>query len=621
MTALERGTGHRLDAHRGHLDAAALARGGWPVIADGIDEDTIPRSAQDSDALIDVPARTRTATTPSPTTGVRRTPDEVSSPRSLHDYQLSVRAVLDDHPRVSDRSATDQLRADQHRNRPDRGSDAPHSAATPSAPITGTALDIRRRWERRYRRRLQWTDFAVVLVATLAPRALLFFPIPLLPLAEAVEILTGAFALPLLVATCWLIALTLFRSREAAVFGSGTTEYARVLGATGLAFGALAAAFVVVQADGLRLQLLVSLPLGLFLLLLGRWGWRRWLLHERLFGHYVSRTLVVGELRDVEYVIETLHRDGQRAHLVVGAVLAGDRDARHHTSLEVDGRPYPLVGSPQTAARTAAELAADTIIVVSQDDADPYYVKRLSWELEGTAAELILGSRLADVAGPRISLRPVDGLPLIQVRIPTFDGGQFVFKRALDIVVALIGLMAVALITVPLAILIPLDSRGPLFYRQERIGRDGKSFRMVKFRTMRVGADAEIAALVHANDGAGPLFKMREDPRVTRVGRVLRRLSLDELPQFWNVLKGDMSAVGPRPPLPEEVVTYSGVVSRRLYIKPGITGLWQISGRSDLTWDESVRLDLRYVENWSLLSDLIIMWRTVRVMFFARGAY
>lgn len=621
MTALERGTGHRLDAHRGHLDAAALARGGWSAIADGIDEDTIPRSAQDSDALIDVPARTRTATTPSPTTGVRRTPDEVSSPRSLHDYPLSVRAVLDDHPRVSDRSATDQLRADQHRNRPDRGSDAPHSAAIPSAPAMGTALDIRRRWERRYRRRLQWTDFAVVLVATLAPRALLFFPIPLLPLTEAVEILTGAFALPLLVAMCWLIALTLFRSREAAVFGSGTTEYARVLGATGLAFGALAAAFVVVQADGLRLQLLVSLPLGLFLLLLGRWGWRRWLLHERLFGHYVSRTLVVGELRDVEYVIETLHRDGQRAHLVVGAVLAGDRDARHHTSLEVDGRPYPLVGSPQTAARTAAELAADTIIVVSQDDADPYYVKRLSWELEGTAAELILGSRLADVAGPRISLRPVDGLPLIQVRIPTFDGGQFVFKRALDIVVALIGLMAVALITVPLAILIPLDSRGPLFYRQERIGRDGKSFRMVKFRTMRVGADAEIAALVHANDGAGPLFKMREDPRVTRVGRVLRRLSLDELPQFWNVLKGDMSAVGPRPPLPEEVVTYSGVVSRRLYIKPGITGLWQISGRSDLTWDESVRLDLRYVENWSLLSDLIIMWRTVRVMFFARGAY
>src|SRR5690606_37727340 len=129
--------------------------------------------------------------------------------------------------------------------------------------------------------------------------------------------------------------------------------------------------------------------------------------------------------------------------------------------------------------------------------------------------------------------------------------------------------VAVALITIPLAILIPLDSRGPLFYRQERIGRDGKAFRMVKFRTMRVGAHAEAAALAHANDGAGPLFKMREDPRVTRVGRILRRLSLDELPQFWNVLRGDMSAVGPRPPLPEEVLTYSGVVSRRLYIKPG----------------------------------------------------
>lgn len=598
MTALERGTGHRLDARRGHLDARALARGGWPGVADGIDEDTIPRSAQDSDALID--AHTR----PFPALVDGRPP---------RDSDRHGDGAGNDNP---GRQEAAHPRAD--RARPT--SNAP-ALAQASAPTTGTALDIRRRWERRYRRRLQWTDFAVVLVATLAPRALLFFPIPFLPLTETVRILTGAFALPLLVATCWLIALALFRSREAAVFGSGTTEYARVLGATGLAFGALAAAFVVVQADGMRLQLLVSLPLGLFLLLLGRWGWRRWLLHERLFGHYVSRTLVVGEIRDVEYVIEALHRDGQRAHLVVGAVLTGAPDTHHRASLEVDGRPYPLVGTPHTAARTAAELAADTIIVVSQDDADPYYVKRLSWELEGTAAELILGSRLADVAGPRISLRPVDGLPLIQVRIPTFDGGQFVLKRALDIVVALIGLVAVALITVPLAILIPLDSRGPLFYRQERIGRDGKSFRMVKFRTMRVGADAEVAALIHANDGAGPLFKMREDPRVTRVGRVLRRLSLDELPQFWNVLRGDMSAVGPRPPLPEEVVTYSGVVSRRLYIKPGITGLWQISGRSDLTWDESVRLDLRYVENWSLLSDLIIMWRTVRVMFFARGAY
>jgi exopolysaccharide biosynthesis polyprenyl glycosylphosphotransferase len=584
-----------------------------------MNEDTIPRGGRTGDALTDIRAVGGRLPAPSQLTADRAPAPQTATIRS---YGGGPRAVMPS-PDAEPTQRVDADRAAPHRTqRHQPTSRTPGSVDRPSTPGTGTALNIRRRWERRYRRRLRWTDILVVFVATIAPRALLFFPMPALAPLEALDVLTGAFILPIIVAICWLLALTLFRSREAAVFGSGTAEYRRVLGATGLAFGALAAAFVVVQADGLRLQLLVSLPLGLLLLVAGRWGWRRWLLHERLFGHYVSRTLVVGEARDVEYVIEALHRDGQRAHLVVGAVLTGDRPGHgRDTSLVVDGRAYPVVGCARTAARTAAELAADTIIVVSHDDADPYYVKRLSWELEGTAAELILGSRLADVAGPRISLRPVDGLPLIQVRIPTFDGGQFVLKRALDIVVALIGLVAVALITIPLAILIPLDSRGPLFYRQERIGRDGKAFRMVKFRTMRVGAHAEAAALAHANDGAGPLFKMREDPRVTRVGRVLRRLSLDELPQFWNVLRGDMSAVGPRPPLPEEVLTYSGVVSRRLYIKPGITGLWQISGRSDLSWDESVRLDLRYVENWSLLSDLIIMWRTVRVMFFARGAY
>jgi exopolysaccharide biosynthesis polyprenyl glycosylphosphotransferase len=615
MTALERGTGHRLDARRGHLDAGPWARDRWPESADSVDEDTIPRGARSSDATAEIGEPVSGfGGRPSHLTAVHRLTAEPAAPVRAHTGAAS----------SSGDSQTADGRTAQQSTHPRRQPPSAPEPADRRAPAAdrGTALDIRRRWERRYRRRLRWTDVLVVLVATIAPRAVLFFPIPALAPVETAQLLTGAFALPLLVAICWLVTLTLFRSREAAVFGSGRSEYTRVLGATGLAFGALAATFVVVQADGLRLQLLVSLPLGLLLLLVGRWGWRRWLLHERLFGHYVSRTLVVGDARDVEYVIEALHRDGQRAHLVVGAVLTGDRPGiSRQTPLVVDGRPYPVVGCPRTAARTAAELAADTIIVVSHDDADPYYVKRLSWELEGTAAELILGSRLADVAGPRISLRPVDGLPLIQVRIPTFDGGQFVLKRALDIVVALVGLVAVALVMIPLAILIPLDSPGPLFYRQERIGRDGKSFRMVKFRTMRVGAHAEAAALAHANDGAGPLFKMREDPRVTRVGRVLRRLSLDELPQFWNVLRGDMSAVGPRPPLPEEVLTYSGVVSRRLYIKPGITGLWQISGRSDLSWDESVRLDLRYVENWSLLSDLIIMWRTVRVMFFARGAY
>lgn len=207
------------------------------------------------------------------------------------------------------------------------------------------------------------------------------------------------------------------------------------------------------------------------------------------------------------------------------------------------------------------------------------------------------------------------------MRIPTFDGGRHVLKRALDIVVATCALLAIAVLAVPIAIAIRLDSPGPVLFRQQRVGRDGRTFGMLKFRTMHIDAEQQLEALRAQNEGAGPLFKLRSDPRVTRVGAVLRKYSLDELPQFWNALKGDMSVVGPRPPLPGEVTAYDGTVMRRLYLKPGITGLWQISGRSDLSWDESVRLDLRYVENWSVMQDLMIMVKTARVMVRPAGAY
>ena len=228
---------------------------------------------------------------------------------------------------------------------------------------------------------------------------------------------------------------------------------------------------------------------------------------------------------------------------------------------------------------------------------------------------------MVDVAGPRISLRQLDGLPLINVKIPQYEGGAHAFKRALDVIFSALALLPVALLTPFIAAAILLDTRGPVFFLQTRVGRDGREFKMIKFRTMTVDAEARLDELQNANEGSGILFKIKKDPRVTRVGAFLRRYSLDELPQFVNVLIGDMSIVGPRPPLPREVTSYDGTVYRRLYIKPGITGLWQVSGRSDLTWDESLRLDLRYVENWSLTSDLMIMWRTAKVMLRPKGAY
>lgn len=482
----------------------------------------------------------------------------------------------------------------------------PHNVAAPRMSAT---LERRQQWERRYRMRLRLSDAAVILAV-----AMLMALIQVFLLGTPITvILRGAI---LLVATLYMM-LAALNTRSAAIFGSGATEYRRVAHASGLAFGIVAIVGILLEWDGLRPLLVIALPTGMLGLLVARWSWRRWLQRRRLGGAYVSRTLVVGDTEDVEYVISSLQTSGENGYHVVGTTVL-DRNANE---LAVGETRYPVVGNVTTVAAAAAQIGADTIIVASRPDGDTDFVKHLSWQLEGAAAELVLSSRLTDVAGPRISLRQVDGLPLIQVKIPTYEGGVHLLKRALDIAVAALALIPIGILTPLLALVIKLDSPGPVFFFQERVGRDGRTFRMVKFRSMKTNAEQQLAELKEQNQGAGLLFKMKDDPRVTRIGKLLRKLSLDELPQFWNVLTGDMSVVGPRPPLPSEVTAYDGTVFRRLYIKPGITGLWQVSGRSDLSWDESVRLDLRYVENWSVMNDLQIMWRTGRVMVRTKGAY
>jgi exopolysaccharide biosynthesis polyprenyl glycosylphosphotransferase len=479
------------------------------------------------------------------------------------------------------------------------------------APRVQPSLERRHLWERRYRRRLALTDALVVFgMAATTALAELGGLVGTASIGESARVAA-------LVAGSWMILLWLSRSREAAVLGSGASEYSRVAHAAGLAFGLLSIIFLVFQLPGLRLQLVVTLPLGVVILIGSRWQWRRWLIRERARGVCVSHAIVAGSREDIEYVISNLVSDPHHGYRVIGATtVEEERDP-----ILVHGRPYPVIGSIGSTALHARQSGADTIIVASTPEEDRDFVRRLAWELEGTAAELVLCNRLTDVAGPRITLRPLDGLPLIQVKIPEFEGGVHAFKRAFDIAFAALALVPILLITPVIAIATKLDSPGPVFFRQTRVGRDGRPFAMLKFRTMRVDAEIQLAALLSINEGAGPLFKLRRDPRVTRVGAVLRRFSLDELPQFLNVLRGDMSVVGPRPPLPGEVTGYDGTVFRRLYIKPGITGLWQVSGRSDLSWDESVRLDLRYVENWSLTTDLMIIWRTARVMVAPKGAY
>lgn len=255
------------------------------------------------------------------------------------------------------------------------------------------------------------------------------------------------------------------------------------------------------------------------------------------------------------------------------------------------------------------------------DSIGPREMRELGWQLEEANVNLIVSPSLTDVAGPRIHSSPVAGLPLIHVDFPDTKGPKLWVKRAFDIVFSGFALLILSPLLLALTIIVRTDSPGPAFFRQERVGLNSKTFKMLKFRSMVIGAEGMLASLLDESDGNGVMFKMHDDPRITRSGRILRRYSLDELPQLINVFRGEMSLVGPRPPLPEEVAQYDHWAERRLLVKPGITGLWQVSGRSNLDWDDTGRLDLYYVENWSLTGDLAIIMRTIAAVLRREGAY
>lgn len=475
----------------------------------------------------------------------------------------------------------------------------PVRTAAIATPDSGPALT------RDFRTRLLWSDLSAVLAATLAAAA-----VSSSALSPAASIAASGqqLELLLLVVAGWLAALWIFRTRESRVLCVGVTEYRRLVSATTMTFGILGIALGIAQVDDARFYFLLALPLGLLALLLERWLWRKWLARRSLTGKALSRVLVVGNSDDVKYVVEQVRRKLGLAYSIVGAVIEeGNLDGTNFGTSAV-----PVSNDLDNVSATAAQLGADAVIVAGALRHRSNYVQELSWSLEGTATDLILATSLANVAGPRIHLRPVEGLPLIHVEIPQFEGGRHALKRGFDIAVAASALLVLSPLLAIVALVIRLDSAGPILFRQERVGRDGSNFTMIKFRSMRVTAEEELSALRQLNEGAGALFKIRDDPRVTRIGKFIRKHSIDELPQLWNIVVGDMSVVGPRPPLPSEVLDYEEHVHRRLYIRPGLTGMWQVNGRSTLDWEESVKLDLFYVENWSLVGDLVIMWRTLR---------
>lgn len=480
--------------------------------------------------------------------------------------------------------------------------------ASPAAPRVNAGT----RWSRRYRMMLSGTDSVLIVLTVLGSSWL----------NEAFDAgsmtAVGYMSAAVVVCAVWITLMFCFRTRDPRVVGVGAAEYKRVLHACAAAAGGVAVLLLLLGAQGPQGMSLLTFPAGALVLIGGRWSWRQWLGRQRRFGHYLSRVIVLGCSEDVRYVIRQISRKSGAAYDVVGAVL---EDRSTPEAITVGQRPIRVICGADNVPAAVAWAGADAVIVAGNLHHGSSYIRELGWKLEATATELVLASALTNVAGPRIQMRPVEGLPLMHVDLPHFTGGRHVLKRLVDIMASTTALVILAPLLFMLAVIVRLDSPGGALFCQQRVGRKGGTFCMYKFRSMVQTAEDELAQLARLNDGAGPLFKLRNDPRVTRVGIWLRRYSLDELPQFINVLKGDMSLVGPRPPLPSEVAHYQDHVHRRLFIKPGITGLWQVNGRSDLDWEESVRLDLYYVENWSLTGDLMIMWRTLMVMLRPSGAY
>jgi exopolysaccharide biosynthesis polyprenyl glycosylphosphotransferase len=399
------------------------------------------------------------------------------------------------------------------------------------------------------------------------------------------------------------------------IFGAGSDEYRRV-GRAGLTLLALASfTSYAGQLDLSRGLVGIAVPTLTLLTLLGRYLARFRLQRLWASGRCTKRVVVVGRGGAVLELAARLERDRYAGLQVVAACVTRDDESR-----VARGSGLP-VGGLEDVVAMAAEYRADTIAVTSASETAAEYLRSLSWQLEGSGLELLVAPGLIEVAGPRLHIRPIEGLPLLSVEQPRFEGWPRLVKGAADRLTAAVALILLAPVLLAIAAAVAATSAGPVLYRQERIGMNGRPFQILKFRTMVPDADQLLATLEHANASDGLLFKLRHDPRVTPLGRVLRRFSLDELPQLLNVLAGSMSLVGPRPPLPTEVARYDTSVRRRLLVKPGLTGLWQISGRSDLSWEESVRLDLRYVENWSFAMDALILWKTGRAVMSSSGAY
>jgi exopolysaccharide biosynthesis polyprenyl glycosylphosphotransferase len=469
-----------------------------------------------------------------------------------------------------------------------------------SRPVTGRLVG----WVRGYLLHAGVADFACACIGAYAAVELRFG-----------KDVTGTYvalsvALPLL----WLVALSLAGGYDPRFIGTGSDEFRKVLNASVGLTATVAIFSYLINIELSRAYLLISLPSMTALDLIARFAMRKQLHRRRKAGYCMVNVVAVGHEPAVAGLITELRRDRYHGLSVVASCLAvpSDKD-------EVAG--VPVYGGLDDVSAAVRAFRAETVAVLACPEMDGIRLRGLAWDLEKTGTGLCVSPALLDVAGPRTTIRPTAGLTLLHVDHPQLGGIRLAFKDLFDRAAAGAALVLLSPLLIALAAMIWLHDRGPVLFTQVRVGKDGRVFRIYKFRTMVVDAEQRRTQLLARNDLDGILFKLRRDPRVTALGAHLRRWSFDELPQLLNVVLGDMSLVGPRPALPDEADKYADHVRRRLVVRPGLTGLWQVNGRSDLSWDESVRLDLRYVENWSFALDLQILWKTVSVLLRGSGAY
>lgn len=473
-------------------------------------------------------------------------------------------------------------------------------------------------WEKRHAARLATTDLLVLTCAVLIALVAKFGTSSR---TDHSVIGVGYNQLGALIVGLWWLCLVAFRTRDQRLFGEDAEEYRRVVRATVSTFSLVAIASLLLKADLSRGYLAIAFPLGMVGLLISRRMWRRWLSKQRFRGRGLARVLIIGGARSSTNIAEAFDANRAAGFRVTG-VWVPDREHEPGEWLDIADRFVPVLGTERTLTDALTISDANTVIVTDTEYLGHDGLRELMWQLEGAGIDLMVSPNMVDIAGQRLHMRGLADMSFLHLEEPQYASAGSWPKALFDRLGAGFLLVALCPLLLATATAVRLTSPGAVFYRQERIGRNGQPFKMIKFRSMRLGAHAELHALLAEQGTADtPLFKIANDPRITGVGAVIRRFSIDELPQLFNVLKGDMSLVGPRPQQAAEVELYDDAAHRRLHVRPGMTGLWQVSGRSDLTWDEAIRLDTSYVENWSMTGDLLILWRTVRAVFASEGAY